>query len=352
MKFTMTTAKINSIFSRLAKGVGTSKILPITEYLKIELVGGELTIVATDSANFIKYSEKGIEGEDGTAIVQADKLIKLVSKTTKPQVTLELKDTHLEVKGNGVYKVELFETSEYPTYEFNADIKGVTVKSATLKKVFAINKSAIATDMLMPCFTGYNLGTTSITTDGVKMCINDTSIFGENRALIPQKLADLLQVITSEEVHIQKEGNKILFTAENVTIFGTELDGLDEYPDISVVTELEYTNVATVKRQQLIDAIDRLSLFVDNTTNYGVRFKFEADFLYIEDLKQKSTEKVEYINNKQEEPGVNLTFNLDYTADILSALGKDDAVMYYSPELPLKLTEDDVTLILSSMSPE
>lgn len=352
MKFTMNTAKMNSILSRLSKGVGSSKILPITEYLKMELVEGDLTIVATDSANFIEYFEKGIEGQDGTAIVQADKLIKLVSKTTKQQVSFELKDTHLEVKGNGVYKVELFETSEYPTYEFEHTIAGTTIKSATLKKVFGINKSAIATDLLMPCFTGYNLGDTAITTDGVKMCLNETSILGDKRALIPQKLAELLHVISSEDVYIQKDGNKLLFSAESITVFGTELDGLAEYPDISAVTELVYENNATVNRQQLLDALDRLSLFVDNTTNFGVRFKFAEDKLYIEDLKQKSVEEVDYKSKQATEQDVTMIFNLDYAVDLLGALGKDDAVLYFSQELPLKIKEDEVTIILSTMSPE
>lgn len=352
MKFTMTTAKMNSILTRIGKGVGASKILPITEYIKIELIEGNLTMVATDSVNFIEYFEKGVEGEDGIAIVQASKLIKLVSKTTKPNISFELKDTFLEVKGNGVYKVELFETNEYPTYEFNTELKGTAVKSVTLKKVFAINKSAIATEMLMPCFTAYNLGDTAITTDGVKMCYNETSTLGESRALIPQKLADLLQVITSDEVLIQKENNKLLFTAENITIFGTELDGLDEYPDISQVTTMEYANTSKVKRQQLIDALDRLSLFVDNSTNFGVNFHFAEDLLYITDLKGKSTEKVEYVENNQSEKDVKLLFNLDYVTDIVSAISKDDAALYYSQELPLKLKEEDVTLILGTMSPE
>jgi DNA polymerase III subunit beta len=352
MKFTMNTAKMNSILGRLAKGVGSSKILPITEYLKLELVEGTLSIVATDSANFIEHVEQKVEGEDGIAIVKADKLIKLVSKTTKSAIEFTLKETHLEVKGNGTYKVELFETNEYPTYDFNTDIKGVAVKTSTLKKAFAVNKSAIATEMLMPCLTGYNIGSDVITTDGVKMCLNDTTILHEQRALIPQKLADLLSVLNTEEVYIQKEGNKLLFTTESVTIFGTELEGLEEYPDISVVTTLQFPNYAIVKRQQLLDALDRLSLFVDNTTNYGVKFTFSDDFLYIEDLKEKSTEKVGYVEKSQEEADVELLFNISYVTDLLSALGKEDLSLYYSSELPLKIKEESVTLVLSTMTPE
>ncbi len=352
MKFTMNTAKMNSILGRLSKGVGSSKILPITEYLKLELVDGDLHMTATDSANFIQHIEPNVAGEEGLAIVKADKFIKLISKTTKSQIDVELKDTHLEVKGNGTYKVELFDTTEYPTYEFDENVKGVNVKTALLKKAFAVNKAAIAVEMLMPCLTGYNLGSDVVTTDGVKMCVNDTSILGETRALIPQKLADLLSVLTSEDVTIQKDGNKLLFTTDSTTIFGTELEGLADYPDVSAVTQLEFSSRVVVKRQLLLDALDRLSLFVDNTTNFGVKFFFGKDGLFIEDLKEKSGERVAYIEQKQAEEDVELLFNIDYLTDLLSALSKDDAALFYANDMPLKIKEENVTLVLSTMSPE
>lgn len=345
----MNTAKMNSILGRISKGVGNSKILPITEYLKIELKDKVLTITATDSANFIEHVEHDIEGENGVAIVKADKLIKLVAKTTEKEVSFELKDTFLQVKGNGTYKVEIFDTDEYPSYEFNTDVKGVAVKTATLKKVFNTNKSAIATDMLMPCLTGYNLGDTAITTDGSKMCLNEVSIFPEERALIPQKLADLISVLNTEEVYVQKDGNKLLFSTEGTTIFGTELDGIENYPDVSPVTNIPFQNHAVIKRQQLLDALDRLSLFVDNDTSYAVWIEFLEDALYVSDYKKKSTEKIDYIDKAQNEKDIRMTFNLVYLKDLVSALNKDNAEIYYSEGLPLKLKEDNVTLILSSM---
>lgn len=351
MKFTMNTAKMNSILGKLKKGVGNSKILPVTEYLKFELNEGVLSITATDSANFVEHIEQNVEGENGVAIVQASKLINLVAKTTKPQVSFELMETHFEVKGNGKYKVELFETDEYPTYEFDTEIKGVTVKTALLKKMFAINKSAIATDMLHPFFAGYNVGETAITSDGVKMCVNEVSILNE-RALIPQKLADLLSVLNTEEVYIQKEGNKLLFTTEGLTIFGTELDGLEDYPDVGGVTGIQFNSTVQVKRQELLDALDRLSLFVDNTTNFGVDLTFTEEALLVSDRKQKSTEKLEYVSKKQEEVDVVLSFNINYLTDLISALSKENAELYYSQELPLKLKEENVTLILSAMTEE
>lgn len=349
----MNTAKLNSILGRLSKGVGNSRILPITEYMKLQLTSGLLEIVATNSANFITYTEKGVEGEDGIAIVKADKLVKLASKTSKKQIVLELKETHLEFKGNGTYKIELFETNEYPTFEFNQEIKGAAVKTSVLRKAFAVNKSAIATEMLMPCLTGYNVGANVVTTDGVKMALNETSIFAsEQRALIPQGLADLLANLSDEEVFVQKEGNKLLFSTEHYQVFGTELEGMDEYPDISGITGLEFANYSIVDKQPLQDALDRLTLFADQSTNYGVRLTFKAEGLLVEDLKRNSQETLEYVEKSQTEESVELIFNLNYLSDILGALTKGQVKVFYANDYPLKLQEENVILVLSTMTPE
>lgn len=351
MKFKISTAKMNTILGKLGKGVGNSKILPITEYLRLELVDGNLRMTATDSSNFIDQMVDGVEGENGIAVVKADRLIKLVSKTTKPEVEFELTETHLEVRGNGVYKVELFETNEYPEYKFNEESQGVAVKTEELKKLFATNKSAIASEMLLPCLTGYKIGSEAVTTDGVKMCLNSTAILPNGEILVPQKLADLLQVITADEVYIQVDGNNLLFTADRTIIFGPQLDGIEEFPDISGVMGIPYEQSAVVTRSSLVEALDRVSLFIDNTTNYGVKFTFKEDGLHVNDLKDKTVEAVAYVQKSLTEE-TELMFNINYLNDLLGASGAENVTLHFGAELPLKIQEEAAILILSTMSPE
>lgn len=350
MKFTINTAKVNAILSAVAKGVGKKYTLPITEYLQIKLTDGILQVTATDMTNFITYVDNEVEGENGEAIVKADTLIKLVSKTTKEKMTFTVKDGHLEVKGNGNYKIELLEEGEFPTYDFNEDAEKFDIEVSILKRMFQVNKSAIATELIMPCLTGYNVGAMSITTDGIKMCINDVEIAGENM-LITQTLADLLSTLTAEKVTIQKDENKILFTTHNIIIFGTELDGLDEYPDISSLLELEYVENATVSKSALLSAIDRLSLFVNSLDNDGVRLNFTAEHLVIEDLKQNSQEIIEYAD-KNIQQDIELIVNIDLFRDILAPLQDVTVKIEIGEELPIKIAEDKVTQILSTMEAE
>lgn len=354
MKFTISTAKMNSILSRVSKGVGNNKIQPITEYLLIGLANGALSVDSTDGTNFVTYTEQGVEGDEGAAIVKAEQLIKLVSKTTKPMLSFMLRPDHLEVKGNGTYKIQLFEGAEFPSYEFDDSVPAVTVETSLLKRMLHVNESAIAKSSLMPCLTGYNVGPdTLITTDGVKMCLNSFSMLSGVRALISQSVADLIQILFDEKVTIQLNEGKLLLKTANITIFGTELDGLAEYPDITTLLGVKYEGYAVVSKAELLSALERLALFADPIHNNGVWVTF-GDEVLAQDFKLNSAEVVS-VSERQGDP-VKLLLNLDFLNDLISAVRSDKVHMQFGEGLPLSIVDGDdsakVTLILSTLGGE
>jgi len=353
LKFEIQTAKLNTMLSKVAKGVGNSKILPSTEYLKINLDKGELKITSTNCVNFITCISRGVAGTAGEIIVKADALIKLVAKTTKEIMTFVATETHVEVKGNGKYKIPLLETNDFPVYEFDVAVPGVQIDVKALKAAFAINKSAIATEMLMPCLTGYNVGDNCITTDGVKMCINNNKFPLTDRLLITQDLATLLNVLSVDKMTVQKQDNKLLFTSTEAIIFGTELDGLSEYPNISGITAVEFAGRSVVFKDQLTSAVDRLAIFVDPFDNNGIRMTFKPENLEIEDLKQNSLEVLKYVGEEKPTEPVTVLINIEYFKDIIGVLSMPTVDIRYGPELPMvKIVEKDVIQILSTMDQE
>lgn len=364
MKFTVNTVKINTMLSKVTKGVGNSKIMPITEYLEIILSdSGELFITATDLANFITVNAQ-IDGdyEAGKAVVKADLLSKLVAKTTTPAMTFKFTDKEGKVKGNGNYTLALFDGEEFPDYEFTGGEK-IKMDTSALKKIFTVNKSAVSTEVFLPCLTGYNIGEKAITTDGIKMCINASPAFvntefSTNPVLITQTLADLLQGMVDDRVSIERDGNKLLFTTNDQTIFGTELDGIADYPDVTPILQLEYGNSAVLPRQPLLDALDRLSLFVDKFDNNSIKLKF-AQELTLKESKENSSEtiKLEQSAREQDSDGnvvdcEEFTVNINYLKDLLSVLSAETVSVKYGNGLPLLFTEGDISLVLSLMEIE
>lgn len=347
MKFKIDTSKMSYILSKVAKGVGKKYTLPITECLLIQLEDGTLIVQSTNGVNFVSVYSAEIEGEGGSCVVKADQLIKLVEKTTKQELSFKLEESYLEVKGNGSYKLPVI-NEEFPSYEFDESVDYIEVNVDVLKRVFKVNESAIAKELIMPCLTGYNVGDSVITTDGIKMCINGTKI-AEERVLVTQQLADLISsTVTAEKITFQKEGNKILICSDHIRIFGTELDGLAEYPDITGILQYDYDSKATVSKQELLSVLDRLALFTDQFDNNGVRISFGSDTITLEDFKANSHETINYIGDASDEGEVLL--NIAFLKDILSVVSGDTVTLQYHPELPVKIEDDPVTMFLSTMN--
>lgn len=353
MNFTMKTPKLNAILSQVSKGVGGSssaKMLPVTGYLKLTLKDNVLSITATDMQNFITYSEKGVIGANGEAIVHAESLIKLVSKTTKSDMTFKLTDTALEVKGNGSYKVELFESNEFPSFKFNDQVAGTELSLATLKKAFAIGESAIAHEMLIPCLVGYKMGDIMVSTDSMKMAMTKIGYEGEPM-LLQQKLVDLVCSLNVEKVTVKKDGNKLMFITPSITIFGAELDGIEEYPEITGFLALEYPESITVKRKDLLETLDRMSVFVKTFDNHGVRLSFTTEGLQVEDLRKNNVEVIEYTENKMTQGSPDIVMNNKFMTDLLSVLGDETVTIHFGDDLPIKFQQagSDIVQILSTM---
>jgi DNA polymerase III sliding clamp (beta) subunit (PCNA family) len=347
MKFKISTANLNRILAIVIKGAGNKHTLPITKYFALSLSSNTLIVTATNGVNFISYIEPDVHGEDGYAVVAADQLVQLVKRTTKPEIAFASVKGHLEVKGNGKYSLPLYTFSEgesYPSYEFDEDAAPFEVNAQILKKALKVNESAIATNLIIPYLAGYNIGGQLITTDGLKMCVNE-SVFVDPPMLVSQQLADLLQMLTAEKVTVQKDENKLLFTTDNIVIFGAELDGLKDYPDITGVLGFEYDNVVTVSKVEFTNALDRLKLFTDPNDNNSIIMTFAKKGLLIEDSK-KSSQEVVAIQEGPEYAEFSVTVNIELLTDLIDVLVHPVVKIEFGENLPLKITENDVTLTL------
>lgn len=351
MKFQIETIELNKLLNIVKKGVPSRSAKLVAEYLRVRIIGNQLLITATNLVNYItvKTTTHGTEGE---VIVRAKTLIELASKTTKDVMKFEKKDTYLEIKGNGTYKVELLENEEYPLIAFDQESLQLEVNVNKLKEIFSTGKSAIASELIMPCLTGFNVGEKAITTDGIKMCImnKDSNAFS---TLFTQGFADLVMNITEETAIMLQDKNKIGIYTDSIAVEGVELDGISDYPDITPLTQIEYPYHAIIPVSSTIKALDRLSLFVNEIDNNGVVLTFNEDTLSMKDTKAKSIEGINFKEGSMtSDESIQVGVNLFYLKDLLSAVKSDYVKVSYSADLPLQIVDGDTVFILGLLDIE
>ena len=352
MKLKLKTLKLQEMVSKSIKGASNNKMIPITGLMAIVLKKGVLTLITTDATNTLKVSEKDIEGDEFYVVVQTDIFSKLVAKTTTETVTLTLKENSLEVKGNGTYSIELPLDEEgqlikFPEYKFDSKAEKTTINLSTVKVLLNANKAALAETMEIPCLTGYYFDESVMTTDSYKVCSNDIKVF-PNKVLLPSELVELLAIMDEEKITVQQAGSKILFTTGNVIVYGTELDGIEDYPAeaVKAYLETEFSSMCKLPKSALLNVLDRLSLFVSTYDKNGVYLTFTNDGVIISSKRSNGTELIKYQGSENFQ-AFTACADIELLKSQIAAQDGEVVELWYGHDKAIKMISGKITQIVA-----
>lgn len=356
MKIKLKTEKLQELVSRAIKGCSNNKMIPITGLMSIELKDHKLTLTTTDAINYLFIIEDKVDGEDFSVVVQAETFSKLVSKMTSENVELELVGEELSVAGNGNYKIELpldeeGELIKFPKPLDSVDITTVkptcTLNLSTVKKLLMVNKPALATSLDVPCYTGYYAGENVVTTDTYKICGTDIKLF-DNPLLISPEMMDLLDVMANEDINVYIQDNTIVCSTPDCIVYGKELEGKDNYQVdvISGLLDLDFPSECSVSKDALLQALDRLSLFVGPYDKNGIYMTFTRDGLHLSSRKSNGVEVIPYRTSK-EFKDFTACINIEMLQTQVKAHVLDDIQLCYGLDNALKIVDGNVTQIIA-----
>ena len=356
MKITLKTTLLQDMVSRAAKGAGNNKLIPLTNLLGIKLEDSVLTLTTTDATNYLYIIQDKIVGEHFSVTVPVDVFCKLISRMTCEDIILDI-DKELgsvKLKGNGNYKIELPLDENglpivypNPLVKFKETDNEEDVKLSVIRTILATAKSALATTLENPCYTGYYVADQVIATDSFKIASVQTPIFKEPK-LISSEMMDLFSVMRTEDIHVRTNGRQIVFSSPDCVIYGTTMEGIEDYA-IVPITELvrsEFPSVCKISKQYLLQLLDRLSLFVSPYDKNGIGITFTTDGLSISSKAQTGSEIIPYIESRSYAPfscSVDISM---FISQIKSIVG-DVIEFHYGLDTAIKLVDGNCIQIIS-----
>jgi DNA polymerase III sliding clamp (beta) subunit (PCNA family) len=352
MKLKLKTVKLQEVISKAVKGASNNKMIPITSLLCLELKDNTLTVTTTDATNYLKIISNKVEGEDFYIVVQSEIFSKLVSKISVEYINLELKDNSLEIIGNGTYQIELPLDEEgklirFPEYKFDTTVESKEINLSTMKMILNTNKAAVAQTMEVPCLTGYYFGADVITTDSFKVCAIDVDVFKTSILLSPE-LISILDVFSDEKITVQQNDSKILFTTDNAIAYGSQLDGIADYPyeAIQAYLNTKFTSSCKLIRGVLLNVLERLSLFVSPYDKNGLYLTFTTEGIMISSKKSNGTELIKYQGSENFKP-FTCSIDIEMLTSQIAALDSDHIELWYDNDKAIKITTDRSTQIIA-----
>jgi hypothetical protein len=264
----------------------------------------------------------------------------------------------LIVHGNGKYVIELpydedGELVEFPdpiaeVLDGNAnDWEKTDVKLSTIHLMLSTAKAALMVGTEAPCYTGYYCGERIVTTDTYKICGNDINMFDEPK-LIPPELMDLLDVMSEEDIEVNYNDDTFIFSTDHVDVYGHTLEGIEDYQidAISSLLDEKFTSSCKIEKAQLLQLLERLSLFVETYDKNSVYLTFTKDGLLVSSKQDSGSEIIPYVDSKSFK---NYTCCLDIGLfkTQIKANQSDVIEMLYGKENSIKIVDGNMKQIIA-----
>lgn len=351
------TKTLRSMLGRVSACKPTN-LLEITNYYELEFTQDGLNLNATDGTNYMTVTDDTCKTDNPISIiVKGDQFTKLINKTTTDDVDLIVKGSYLQVVGNGVYKVEIVEDEIYPKFKIEIS-DSYKVSLDDMKR--AINggkyaKSGVPNDGVLFSFL---LRDNELTTaDAIK--VYNKSIegaMGNLSALISPSLANMVMSIDVDDVEISvnAENTLIMFMGDNVVVGGAIVEGAEEYPDLSEMFNAPYPYTVEVDTQLVLQAIDRLGLFVSIYDKGIIDIVFTSTGITLA-TSSKSHETIPFVANidpLESDATYMVRVNCKYLQDIFNAIGEPSVFIEFGEDDIIKFVTTDTTMLLATADEE
>lgn len=357
-KLVVNTVIFQSMVSRSIKGASQNKLIPLTSLMAIRVADKQLTLITTDASNTL-YITQDFDGADFYCVVQVDQFSKLISRITSETITLEVKDSILNVTGNGNYRIELpldenGETIQYPDpvsdIEVDGDLKEISL--ATIKTILTANKASLAVTMEEPEYTGYYAGHKVVTTDRCKICSLDADLFGEPVLLAPETV-NLLEVMTEEKIKAVVQDDIVEFITKDCIVYGHVMNCLQDFAieAISDLLDEKFASSCTVSKTDLLALLDRVGLFVGTYDNHAITFTFTDTGIDVSSKQSNGVETIPYISSKNPKPYV-CRLDILMLIQQIKANSADALNIQYGNDQSIKFVDGNVTQVLALLEDE
>lgn len=340
--------------TRVYKGVGNNKLIPLTSLINILAAEGTLFLTSTDSVHYFTVKIDDVEEENFEVSVNADTFVKLVQKMTSDTIRLDVLDSCLMVVGNGKYKIDLLldemgNPVKFPNKDSGEPVRTGVLKTEIIRRIIANGKASLATSTDIPCLMNYYCGDNVVTTDRYKICQVENKLF-ETAHLISPTVMELLATFSVSDIDYVEGSDSFSFDSAHEFLYAPFVSGVEKMP-IAAINSLinsEIGSMCKLQKSSLMSVLDRLSLFVSNYDKNGIYLTFTEDGLTVTSKQSNGSEKIDYITTSN---FTNFTccVDIEMFRSQIATISTEEVELYFGAEMAVKFVDGDVTKVVALM---
>lgn len=364
MKISCSKELLNHAVQTVQKAVATKAQLPILTGIYLAAADNKLELQATDYELGIKCIIDADVEQPGSVVLSGRYFQEMVRKLPgeKIEISSSQEDRTIKVTSNSAqFNLLSLPAEEFPVLKQITSDNVLIVKDNILKELIKKTVFACANDEARPIFTGGLLEfkdneITMVATNTHRLALKKDHIDGASqniKMIVPAKiLGELARIMSSEipvDVSVYWLKNQVAFAFEDVYIISRLIEG--QFPDYNKVIPATFATNVKIKTKQLLDAVERVSLFARDGDYNVIKLSFKTNSVTITSNNPEIGKACEVVPTIIEGNEVDIAFNVKYIADILKNIDSDELV--FSLNTPLSpvsikpIDDEDYTYIVT-----
>jgi len=336
MKFSIAQTEFFDALQVVQSAVPNRTTLPVLSNILLEAQDDRIELRATDLDLAISTIAKASVKDAGTLTVPAKKLFELVRKLPKEELKVESKDLTLNVGSkSGRYKFLCIRPEEFPALpKVEADSE-LTLAPDLLERLIRKTIYSVSTDETRPALNGALFQIRDdelrvVATDGHRLskatCKPDGGISNPPKGdvIVPLKALNQVQrllAMAKDSVKIGISKNHARFVLGDTTLTTKLIEG--PFPNYEQVLPKQNNKHLRVKRDDLAQALERVSVFSDSLTRQ-VKLSIRSNRLTLVVQTPDQGDATEELEAKYDSDDLDIGYNAAYLLDILRTIDSEE----------------------------
>ena len=324
----------------VSKAVPSKTTMTILECILINVSNGKIIFTSNDTELGIETSINGDIKDNGIIAVDARLFSDIVRRLPDNTVHISVKNDHILniscEKTN--FTIDAKDGSEFPFIEKVEKKDFITISQFTLKEVirqtiFSISQNENNKIMTGELFDINNNKLRVISLDGHRISIINIELrqdYSSLKVIIPGKtLMELSKILSGEiekVVNVYFTDSNAVFEFDNTTVVTRLIEG--EYFDVDKMISNEYATRIMINKRELINCIDRATLYVRENDRKPVIITIDNDEFMLE-IKSPRGSFGETINIEKEGADLKIGFNPRFLLDALRVIDDESISIYF-----------------------
>lgn len=321
------------------KAITGKSSMPILNGLKITAFNNQITLIGSDIDLSIETKIDAVVEEEGTIVIDARLFGEIIRKLPDDNISISTIDNN---------SIELLcQKSKFNLIHMNAEdfpeIPNInenmifSIPQKILKNMIKSVIFATAQDETRPILTGVlfeikNKKLNLVALDGYRLALKSEYLNTDNiiNAVIPGKTLNEVSKILEDNdksVNITFTPNHILFNLVNTKIISRLLEG--EFIKYNSIIPEEFNMIATAKKDELLNCIERASLMAKDSNTNLVKLELEENTMIITSNSQLGMVREE-LNIILQGDALQIAFNSKYLMDVLKIMDEEEIVLKFS----------------------